>query len=322
MINFHRCCSKSLVMATVYFDSGRDVKWYGTTEDDPFPEWKWMTVRYKVNNIESDIDIGPTHLLSVPQMQALPWIKCRKGLSHPTKEQADSKAQRVRERKTPIYSFTALFSPSDLLSLPLLSYPLSLGSLFESFSLIDTHTLIEIHSLNSAHSQARVRQPHISPCSAPGWEERALQGAAITQDTGSRNAVRLDWGTWMVRDNLTRSRPFLGMELASSHSSFWRARQLVARLKRNTWVWNWSLTFSRICFTLSSHVPAFGFCVRQSAQRRPASCRLLVQGAPWETDPSCANGHLQPTSPSLGQPSRLILFPWYACPCSFWLALL
>lgn len=120
-------------------------------------------------------------------MQALPWIKCRKELSHPTKEQADSKAQRVRERKTPIYSFTALFSPSDLLSLPPLSYPLFLLVVSLNLSLSFAHILIQIHSYNSAHSQARVRQPHVSPCSASGWEERALQGAAITQDTGSQD---------------------------------------------------------------------------------------------------------------------------------------
>lgn len=174
--------------------------------------WEWHSLKVIMNNP------GPTHLLSVPQMQALPWIKCRKGLSHPTKEQADRKAQWARERKTPIYSFTALLSPSDLSS-----PSLSLGSLFESFSYTDTQALIEIHSFNSAHSQARVRQPHISPCSAPGWEERALQGAAITQDTGSHNSISLDWGTWMLQDNLTRLIHFFGMELQSSHSSFWRA---------------------------------------------------------------------------------------------------
>lgn len=165
--------------------------------------WEWHSRKVIMNNP------GPTHLLSVPQIQALPWIKCRKGLRHPVKEQADSKAQRVRERKTPIYSFTALFSPSDLLSLPPLSYtlPLFCSIVFLNLSLLtDTHTLIEIHSFNSAHSQARVRQPHISPCSVPGWEERALKGAAITQDIGSRNSVRLDWETWMLLDNLTRSR--------------------------------------------------------------------------------------------------------------------
>ncbi len=52
-----------------------------------------------------------------------------------------------------------------------------------------------------------------------------------------------------------------------------------------------------------------------------------MQGAPWESDPSCANGHLlplvsTPTSPLPAQPSLLILFPCYACPFSFWLALL
>ncbi len=114
----------------------------------------------------------------------------------------------------------------------ILSSPsLSLGSIFESFSYTDIQALIEIHSFNSAHSQARVRQPHISPCSAPGWEERALQGAAITQDTGSHNSISLDWGTWMLQDNLTRLRHFFGMELQSSHSSFWRARPTDSWLK-------------------------------------------------------------------------------------------
>lgn len=169
MINLHRCC-KSLLMTTVYFGSGQDVKWYmhiwgwsvswkemndSTIKGKQF--WEWHSLKVIMNNP------GPTHLLSVPQIQALPWIKCRKGLSHPTKEQADSKAQRVRERKTPIYSFTALFSPSDLLSLPPLSYtlPLFCSIVFLNLSLLtDTHTLIEIHSFNSAHSQAQVRQPH------------------------------------------------------------------------------------------------------------------------------------------------------------------
>lgn len=63
--------------------------------------------------------------------------------------------------------------------------------------------------------------------------------------------------------------------------------------------------------------------MRQRALRTPASCRLLVQGALWESDPSCANGHLLPlVSTSLAQPPLLILLPWYACPCSLWLALL
>ncbi len=166
------------------------------------------------------------------------------------------------------FSLTATF----ILSLPCFF----LVSLFVSFSYTDTQALIEIHSFNSAHSQARVRQPHISPCSAPDWEERALHGAASHRTQDPVILSSLDWGTWMLQDNLTRSRHFFGNGIAKFSFIILKSktnRQLVKRLKWYTWVWNWSL---RIFFTLSSHVPAYGFCVRLNTLRRLASCRLLV----------------------------------------------
>lgn len=166
---------------------------------------------------------GPTHLLSVPQMQALPWIKCRKELraTPPNSRQTPRYREWVRESKTPIYSFTALFTLSDLLSQPPLSLFLS-PSLKLSLSHAHSHLNTLIHS---AHSQARVRQPHISPCSAPGWEDRALQGAAITQDT----SLGLPERSRKIEEDWDVSSEWNGKLTGSS-----KHRHLVTRSKSNT----------------------------------------------------------------------------------------
>lgn len=149
--------------------------------------WEWHSLKVIMNNP------GPTHLLSVPQMQALPWIKCRKGLSHPTKEQADRKAQWARERKTPIYSFTALLSPSDLLSLPPLSYPLPLFLLvvFLNLSLTQTYR----HSLKYTHSTQLIHRHgsgsltfHLALPLAERREPCKVQPSHRTQDPATLSA--------------------------------------------------------------------------------------------------------------------------------------
>lgn len=167
-------------------------------------------------------NLGPTHL-TVPQMQALPWIKCRKELSHSTKQQADSKVQRVRERKTPIYSFTASFSPSYLLSLPPLSYPLRLFlsavllPLWSFLSHKHTHLNTLIHS---AHSPAQVRQPHISPCSAP----RLTGQSPARCSHHKRHQLSQLNQVWRCLNPPRRSRCLFGMELQSFESSSWKGR--------------------------------------------------------------------------------------------------
>ncbi len=202
--------------------------------------WERHSLKVIMNNP------GPTHLIWVPQMQALPWIKCRKGLSHPTKEQADSKAQRVRERKTPIYSFTALLSPSDLLSLPPLSYPLPLFLLvvFLNISLTQTHR----HSLKYTHSTEF--SSFTGTCQATShftllcpWL-RGESPAKCSHQTGHRTPQLYQLG---LRDldapgQSNKINTYFWDGIATFSFIILKSktnRQLVKRLKWYTWVWNW-----------------------------------------------------------------------------------
>lgn len=143
--------------------------------------WEWHSLEMIMNNP------GPTHLLSPPD--ASPALNKMQERTEPPHQRAGRQqgTESEREKDTHLQLYCLVQSVRlALTATSILSSPsLSPGSLFESFSL--THTLIQIHSFSSAHSQARVRQPHVSPCSASGWEERVLQGAAITQDTGTQD---------------------------------------------------------------------------------------------------------------------------------------
>lgn len=223
-----------------------------------------------------------------------------------------------------VQSVRLALTATSILSSPSLSVCGFTSSLKLSLSHTHTHLNTLIHS---AHSQARVRQPHISPCSAPGWEDRALQGAAIT----GHRLPQLNQ-VWRCLNAPRRLRCLFGTELQSFD---WHPEK---RETGNTGSWTQREIlgpFEAVVFALlewlpsqgsvipSSHVPAYRVCVRQLAQRRPASCRLLVQGAPWESDPSCANGHAPPLVFTPTYPGcHFVLFSCYACRCCFWLVLL
>lgn len=130
---------------------------------------------------------GPTHLPSPPD--ASPALNKMQERTEPPHQRAGRQqgTGSEREKDTHLQLYCLVQSVRLALTATSILSSLSPGSPFEYFSLSLAHILIQIHSFNSAHSQARVRQPHVSPCSASGWEERALQGAAITQDTGSQD---------------------------------------------------------------------------------------------------------------------------------------
>lgn len=123
---------------------------------------------------------GPTHLLSPPD--ASPALNKMQERTEPPHQRAGRQqgTESEREKDTHLQLYCLVQSVRLALTTTSILSSLSPGSLFEFFFL----SLIQIHSFNSAHSEA---QPHVSPCSASGWEERALQGAAITQDTGSQD---------------------------------------------------------------------------------------------------------------------------------------
>lgn len=166
-------------------------------------------------------NLGPTHL-TVPQMQALPWIKCRKELSHSTKQQTDSKVQRVRERKTPIYSFTASFSPSYLLSLPPLSYPLRLflsAVLLPLWSFLShKHTFKYAHSLSSFTGTGQAASHFTLFCPRLTGQSPARCSHHKLHQPSQLNQV------WRCLNPPRRSRCLFGMELQSFESSSWKGR--------------------------------------------------------------------------------------------------